>query len=128
AVRIARDDMGERELAAHRHEQPGKRDRVAAALAPVHADHDVCEHPGSSQLGVSLSGDGPTSGWTCCHLTGAHAFAGRGRGLSGAHGGTVPGPGGASAWLVPCSARPTVVWRTRRRLTATAARTATATE
>jgi hypothetical protein len=37
---------------------------------------------------------------------GAHAHASPRRGLSGAHGGTVPGPGGGSAWRVPRRRRP----------------------
>ena len=37
---------------------------------------------------------------------GAHALASPGRGLSGVHGGTVPGPGGGSAWRVPRCTRP----------------------
>src|SRR4051794_29138104 len=55
AVRIARNDMGERKLPAHRDEPPGERYRVAATLAPVHADNDVFEHPGSSSLSAYLS-------------------------------------------------------------------------
>jgi hypothetical protein len=39
-VRIARNDIGERKLPAHRDQQPGERYRVAATLAPVHADND----------------------------------------------------------------------------------------
>ena len=44
-VRIARNDIGERQLPAHRDQQPGERYRFAATLAPVHADNDVFEHP-----------------------------------------------------------------------------------
>lgn len=40
-VRIARNDIGERKLPAHRDQQPGEFYRVAATLAPVHADDDV---------------------------------------------------------------------------------------
>src|SRR3954454_720707 len=59
-VRVARNDIGERKLPAHRDQPPRERYRVAATLAPVHADNDVFEHPGSSELRVYLSGDGPT--------------------------------------------------------------------
>src|SRR3954447_26913405 len=50
--------MGERKLPAHRDQQTGERYRVAATLAPVHADNDVFEHRGSSKLTVCLPGHG----------------------------------------------------------------------
>src|SRR3954447_524022 len=58
-VRVARNDIGERKLPAHRDQSPGERYRVAATLAPVHADNDVFEHLRSSHLTFPI-GDGPT--------------------------------------------------------------------
>ena len=47
-VRIATEDIGERELPVYSDQQLGERDRIAAALAPIHAHDDLLEHPGFS--------------------------------------------------------------------------------
>ena len=80
----------------------GQMERCDAPSRGLMLDRNLSRRPAARGFGAVV---GIPGRWDAPQL-GAHALASPARGLIGGHGGTVPGPGGGSAWRIPRCSRP----------------------